>query len=207
MLALALGLGAGAALADGDPASDVLVTQPLFLPQDANLPIRQSSQLGALLAAARHHGYQIRVALIASSSDLGSVTELWRQPQTYARFLGEELSLTYRGPLLVVMPTGFGFDGFSQPLADLQNVVGGIRLTRGGAQFGAAVMTAVRRLAAKAGHPLPAVSAAGPRSSGSSGSALALIVFALGALVVLAAWAASFRARPLRARGEGVAST
>jgi hypothetical protein len=47
----------------------------------------------------------------ASRSDLGSVTELWRQPQSYARFLDQELSLSlvYHGPLLVAMPGGFGY--------------------------------------------------------------------------------------------------
>ena len=67
-----------AARADGDPASDVLATQPLFLPQDAGIPTAQQGQLGELLQTAARNGYQIRVALIASRSDLGSVTELWR---------------------------------------------------------------------------------------------------------------------------------
>ena len=62
--------------------------------------LEQQAQLVALLAAARRSGYQLRVALIASSTDLGSVTELWRQPQSYAQFLGQELSLVYRGPVL-----------------------------------------------------------------------------------------------------------
>ena len=37
-----------------------------------------------------------RVAIIASPPDLGSVTELWHQPQNYARFLAQELTLIYR---------------------------------------------------------------------------------------------------------------
>ena len=110
ILALAAGSLAASARADGDPASDVLATQSLFLPQDAGVPLAQQNQLTALLEAAASSGYQIRVAIIASSSDLGSVTELWRQPQTYARFLGQELSLVYHGPLLVVMPNGFGLE-------------------------------------------------------------------------------------------------
>jgi hypothetical protein len=99
---------AAPAYADGDPASDVLATQPLFLPQDAGLPAAQQAQLSALLTKAQRRGYRIRVAVIASSSDLGSVTALWRQPQNYAKFLGQELSAVYNGPLLVVMPNGFG---------------------------------------------------------------------------------------------------
>ena len=46
--------------------------------------------------------------MIASQSDLGSVTALWRQPELYARFLDQELSLAYRGPVLIVMPNGVG---------------------------------------------------------------------------------------------------
>ncbi|HEX4281231.1 MAG TPA: hypothetical protein VHZ27_10725, partial [Solirubrobacteraceae bacterium] len=45
ILALAIGLIASSALADGDPASDVLATQPLFLPQDAGIPLAQQNQL------------------------------------------------------------------------------------------------------------------------------------------------------------------
>ncbi|MBV8430338.1 MAG: hypothetical protein JO244_04200, partial [Solirubrobacterales bacterium] len=110
LLALAVGWSwaAPAALADGDPASDVLATQTLFLPQDAQVPLAEQAQLARLLQEAARSGYQIRLALIASPSDLGSITELWRQPATYASFLGQELSLTYRGLLVVIMPNGFG---------------------------------------------------------------------------------------------------
>ena len=81
ILALACGSFATAARADGDPASDVLATQALFLPQDGGIPIGQQSQLTGLLQAAAQSGYPIRVAIIASKADLGSVTELWRQPR------------------------------------------------------------------------------------------------------------------------------
>ena len=50
------------------------------------------------------------MAIIAKPDDLGSVTSLWREPQAYAHFLGLELSLAYKGRLLVVMPNGFGFN-------------------------------------------------------------------------------------------------
>ena len=97
------------ARADGDPASDVLLSQSLFLPQDAGVPATDQTQLASLLAAAHRADYNLRVALIAGPADLGSVTALWRQPRNYARFLGQELSLNYTGALLVVMPDGYGF--------------------------------------------------------------------------------------------------
>ena len=41
-------------------------------------------------------------------SDLGAVGALWQRPQAYARFLGLELWLSYKGRLVVVMPNGVG---------------------------------------------------------------------------------------------------
>ncbi|HXB65940.1 MAG TPA: hypothetical protein VNV42_13810 [Solirubrobacteraceae bacterium] len=97
-----------AARADGDPASDVLVSESLFLPADAGLSTARQAQLEAALGDSQRAGYPLRVALIASPADLGSVGELWRRPQSYAEFLGDELSLVYRGTLLVAMPNGYG---------------------------------------------------------------------------------------------------
>ena len=33
---------------------------------------------------------------------------LWRQPQKYAQFLGQELFYVYKGRLLIAMPNGYG---------------------------------------------------------------------------------------------------
>ncbi|MCL2770594.1 MAG: hypothetical protein FWD42_10900, partial [Solirubrobacterales bacterium] len=66
VLALAWGWSAASARADGDPASDVLATQPLFLAQDAGVPPRRAAQLASLLDEAQRSGAPIRVALIAS---------------------------------------------------------------------------------------------------------------------------------------------
>ena len=83
------------AAADGDPGSDVLVYQPLFLASDAGISVAEQVKLGQLLEGAERAGFPIRVAIIAGLSDLGAVTQLWREPQAYARFLGIELSDTY----------------------------------------------------------------------------------------------------------------
>ena len=98
------------ARADGDPGSDVLVYQNLFAGSEVGLSVQQQVRLGALLKAAAGRGFPIRVAIIGGAQDLGAVTELWREPRTYARFLGYELSLAYKQRLLVVMPNGFGFN-------------------------------------------------------------------------------------------------
>jgi hypothetical protein len=187
-----------AARADGDPASDVLATQTLFLPQDAGIPTAQQGQLGELLQAATRNGYKIRLALIASRSDLGSVTELWRQPQTYARFLDQELSLVYHGPLLVAMPGGFGYYDPGSPAQPPPAALAGIRIRAGGPGLAAATLAAVQRLASAAGHPvqIPPAPATGP--SARSTSTAAVVAFAIGAALIVLAWAASLRARPPR---------
>jgi hypothetical protein len=195
MLALASVSPAPAAWADGDPASDVLTTQTLFLPQDAVLPVKEQVQLAGLIGEAAHSGYPIRVALIASATDLGSITELWRQPQNYAMFLGQELSFVYTGPLLVVMPDGFGV--YHVPTA------GRAALAHAptGQGLGIDALTAIRSLAAAAGHPLALPASGGSAGAGAGGSSTTpWIALIAGALVIAAAWTASLRARPLGLR-------
>jgi len=198
--AVALALIPTAARADGDPASDVLATQTAFLPQDAGIPLAQQGQLTKLLRDTASSGYQIRVALIATRSDLGSVTELWRRPQAYAQFLGQELSLVYRGPLLVVMPGGFGFWSPGSNGASERSVLRAVRVPPGADALAAGALGAVQHLAAAAGHdvaiPPPSASVEGQRSTDTT----AIVVFAIGAALIVLAWGASLRARPLRAR-------
>jgi hypothetical protein len=198
ILTLAGGFLAATARADGDPASDVLVTQQLFLPQDAGLSTAEQAQLGALLQEAGRDGFPIRVALIASPADLGSVTALWRQPQNYARFLGQELAFTYHGPLLVVMPDGFGFYGFTGPAADRRAAVAGAQPASGG--LGSAALTAVQRLAAASGHRVPLPSAIATAPPPSSNNLTPWLAFATGAILILVAWTVSLRDRPLQVR-------
>src|SRR5207245_985963 len=60
---LALLLAAPAARADGDPASDVLYTQRLFIPFNAPISTSVASELDLLIAAANRSGYPLKVAL------------------------------------------------------------------------------------------------------------------------------------------------
>ncbi len=114
-VAVALAVIAGAlalaafARADGDPGSDVLLAQNLFIGYDSGIGVAQQEQLGKLLDATAKAGAPVRVAIIARADDLGAVSALWRKPHQYAAYLGTELSLTYPGRLLVVMPNGLGF--------------------------------------------------------------------------------------------------
>ena len=189
-------LMASVAVADGDPASDVLASQTVYVPSDGGFAASQTARLSALLAEARRAGVPIRVALIATRADLGSVTELWRQPQNYARFLGQELSQVYRGTLVVAMPAGFGIASVGGAPGVPGQVVAS---TRPGGMI-AATIGVVQAIAAASGHhltPPPARAAPGSGSALGSvdlGSWLALIG---GAVLVALAWTASLRARPV----------
>jgi hypothetical protein len=206
VIAAALIAHPGSARADGDPASDVLATQPLFLPQDAGIAPATQGQLAGLLQSASRSGYAIRVAVVASRSDLGSVTELWREPQTYARFLGQELSLVYRGPLLVVMPDGFGLYG--PGAAAGQSVLAGVRIPPGGgAGLGTAALMAVQRMAAASGHQVPVPPPSTTAGGSGSSNPISIIVFVLGAVLIVLAWGASLWARPPRFRRRTPAGT
>jgi hypothetical protein len=110
LLALAC-VVAGAARADGDPASDVLYTENVYLPYDAPPPSAATTLRKAIESVYAKH-YRVKVAVIGSQVDLGAVPSLWEKPTQYAKFLGTELETFYVGPLLIVMPNGFGiYDG------------------------------------------------------------------------------------------------
>ena len=79
------------------PASDMLANQVLFLPAAASISKLEELRLASACRRANHDALPIRVAIIASPSDLGAVTELWDKPRAYARFLGLELALTRPG--------------------------------------------------------------------------------------------------------------
>lgn len=191
------------AIADGDPASDVLVSQSLFLPYDTGVSGAREARLQALLTAADHAGFPIRVAVIPSEYDLGSVGVLWRNPRTYARFLGIELSLAYGGRLLVVMPNGLGFDWPHHSAAAAYAALAKIGVGQGGDAMLAATESAVRRLAAAAGVSLAGTDtgkpsagsgvATGARAVGATDNHAALIrlLFALLVLAVAVALAAT----------------
>ena len=150
LVILVVAASAPSARADGDPGSDVLVYQSLFLASDAGVTIAQQAALDRLLAATRRSGFPVRIAIIATRDDLGAVTALWRSPRSYARFLGIELSLAYDGPLLVVMPNGFGLNwpGHATPAA--YRALSRIVIRPGGSGLASAAQAGVSALAAAA---------------------------------------------------------
>lgn len=200
-LATLLGIAGGfasAALADGDPASDVLVFDPVFNPPDSGASRDEGARLAATVAAANRAGYAIRVALVNSSADLGTVTQLWQDPVDYSFYLRKELSLQFHGVVLVAMPQGYGLavpQAKPPPQDDLIE-----REAPPGADLAGGASRVVLALARANGMPLRVGAVALPRDRSSSSSPLALIGLIIGAVAVVGAWAASLRVRPLRRR-------
>jgi hypothetical protein len=165
LAALALALIAPAALADGDPASDVLVGDRVFFPYEVRIPRAQADALKSRIAAARDRGVGVRVALIAHDFDLGSAALLYRRPQQYAKFLAEELGNFNRDWLLVVMPNGYGIykckprprEGYSDPCegtfhtAADERALAAVPPPRRSEDFAAAAEAAVTALAERHG--------------------------------------------------------
>jgi cytochrome oxidase Cu insertion factor (SCO1/SenC/PrrC family) len=196
VLALAVALvvvSGGVARGDGDPASDYLVANQVFLSSQSTGVSPAQRQLVAAVAAANRAGFAIRVAVIASDYDLGSVTELWHQPRTYARFLGVELSLAYRRQrLLVVMPNGFGFNWPGHATAPTYRLLARVPLdSSAGTGLPAAGEVAIRRLARASGVALPpSQPAAGSGSARpSSAGVLTIIGAVVGGIAALFAFA------------------
>lgn len=146
-LTILVGMPATPARADGDPASDVLASQSLFLPADAAIVVPAQLRLVALLDAARQAGLPIRVAIISTRSDMGSVGDLWDKPRAYARFLGYELSLSERARLLVITPKGVGFYWAGHSTTPIYDAVGGIPVGQSGSTLAREAQAAVLSVA------------------------------------------------------------
>src|SRR5207302_10491532 len=77
------------ALADGDPASDYLISQQVFLPFSAKVSATKARELTALAGDSKRKGFPLKVAVIGAPYDLGSVPSLFGKPRQYAKFLGQ----------------------------------------------------------------------------------------------------------------------
>jgi len=178
---------AGTARADGDPASDYLYGLKVFLPFDVKVPKERQREFVSFVETTNRSGYAIRVAVIGSSYDLGSVTSLWRQPRTYARFLGAELQFVYARRLLIVMPNGFGMYWKGHSVDREYAVLSKIPIEKGSAGLVDAAQTAVSRLAAASGVKVKRTAPATvPDGGGQSRAVIILAAVAAVAVAVLA---------------------
>jgi hypothetical protein len=144
------------ARANGDPASDYLLVQSVFLPFNAKVDPGVTADLSDTIRESDKAGYRIKVAVIGTRYDLGTAFSLYNKAQKYSEFLGLELSFQYRDHLLVVMPDGFGSSINGKPDPQGIKVVKSLPGPGKDAteQIKAATDT-VRRLAAASGHVLP----------------------------------------------------
>jgi hypothetical protein len=136
----------GTARADGDPASDVLYFQDVYLPY-AKPSAEAAGKLTSTVAAANRAGFRIKVAVIQAEQDLGSVPSLFNRPDLYSRFLGAELKSFYAQRLVVVMPAGFGIYNGGKPTDAERAALAGITVASSSPDdLTAAATTAVAKL-------------------------------------------------------------
>ena len=176
-----------AARANGDPASDYLLAQNVFLPFTTKIDNNQVQRLDALLRESHQEGFRIRVAVILSPSDLGTAFSLFGKPQKYAAFLGLELSFVYRDRLLVVMPNGYGYTVNADPDPKASPVLEKLPPAgRNATKEVKAAIVAVQRLAAAEGHRLavPKVGGSGNRDRLTIAAAVTAAIALIAAFVL-----------------------
>jgi hypothetical protein len=174
---------APAALADGDPASDILPGGDVFLPYGAAFSEHLSppdEQVVETVAEAKRAGYPIKVAVISSKYDLGAITALMGKPNDYARFLGQELTYVYKGPLMIVMPNGFGFWNYGRPASRERQVLRTVTIPRGASGLTEAATAGVAALAGAAGHPIKV-----PALHSGGGFPARIVIAAVGAALIV----------------------
>ncbi|MDQ6748950.1 MAG: SCO family protein [Candidatus Dormibacteraeota bacterium] len=194
-MALACASLAAVARADGDPASDYLQTNQVFLAAQTPAASASERHLLSVVAAANRAGFAIRVAVVGSRYDLGSITALWQKPRLYARFLGMEVSSIYRQRLLVVMPNGYGFSWPGHPIvADYRELA---HVPSGGTDLPATAQAAVRRLAAGSGVRLAAPAPAPGQEPVAPGGGISVVLIGVlaGLLAAVTAWVVVWRRR------------
>ena len=173
---------APSAWAHEDPASDYLIAHKIFWPAGLTAAPAKQQQLVALVDEANRAGFTLRVALIASTYDLGAVTSLWLKPRTYARFLAAELTYDYKGRLLIVMPNGFGFSRPARPAVAEYAVLSKIPVTAGPNGLVDSAAAAVKALAGASGVTLTGTTSTKPSSR--NADRLVIVLAALAALAL-----------------------
>jgi len=194
-LLIALVVAPAVARADGDPASDVLLTQRQYLPYRPPLSKEMLGKLEKATQEIQNTGKPVRVALIQSPTDLGAVPDFFGRPEEYAKFLSKELELGYHGGLVVVMPAGTGTAKLSDRAA---NSLRGLQISSGAKSDDLArtAIYALQRIAKAQGKPIPTVlTEESPDAVHWSRAILAIVVGALvAALVVVATYRVRRRA-------------
>ncbi len=194
----ALALACTPVWADGDPASDVLLTENVFYPYKPPVSSPIQKALTAEAAAGCRARFPIKVALIASPADLGAITDLFGKPQSYAAYLDQEISFQRKQRLLVVMASGYGTEGLNRP-ADL--AVASLKKPASGRSndLARAATTAIAKIAAADGHLITSAPGAACSTTVSPINYTNLIVIVV-ALVAIATYTAVAPRRAKRPR-------
>jgi hypothetical protein len=178
----ALAIAPAPALANGDPASDVLLLQDVYLPYAPGVPTELGRTITELLKTTRKAGFPLKVAIIAQPKDLGAVPEYFNRPQAYAPFLESEIAFNTKKPLLTVMPNGYGVAALPRGAeAGLEGL--DPPKSASGDDLGRATVTAIVRLSEQAGHPVPTPKLPPPSDEG-GGGASPLVVFGVPVLLL-----------------------
>ena len=159
--------------ADSDPASDTLLLQDVYLPIQPPMPPAYATALRNMAASMKKAGYPLKVAIIATPNDLGLVPQIFNKPQQYASYLGREIDFQRKNSLLVVMPAGYGTnDVLPKVAASVANLPApGASLE----SMGKGALTAMGRISAAAGHPVPVPKVKASSGGGKSSTSPAVI--------------------------------
>jgi hypothetical protein len=175
-VAAALALAPATAQADGDPASDVLLLQDVYLPYAPGVPGPLGKTITDLLKTTRKAGFPLKVAIIADARDLGAVPQFFGKPQSYAPFLESEIAFNTKKPLLTVMSTGYGGAGLPPGAAAVFKDLGPPK-SGSGEDLGRGAVEAIVKLSEAAGRPVPTPTLPKASSGGGGGSTSPIIVF------------------------------
>jgi hypothetical protein len=153
-------VGIGIAIANGDPASDVLLQQDVFLPYQPQVCPQVKDALESATSKSSAAGYPIKVAVIGSPYDLGTEPSFFGHAPEYAAFLGKELrafsphlkrKLT-DVPLLVVMPQGLALWEVDPRLNKIVQQIA-VSSNADTNALARSAVKAVPKIATAAGHP------------------------------------------------------
>ena len=192
--------GAPRALADADPPSDVLILQNVYYPYHPKVSPQLQSQLDEITARARRAGFPIKVALVATPSDLGAIGQMFGHVVAYANFLQREIAYLRSQPTLAVMPNGFGTSATGPQGPAIVSKLPAPHTVDG---MASGAIAAVVQLAAANGHPLSTKGLAAATVHHRS-STPAIVVFAPVLLLALGVVVLTLRRRRSAGRaGDG----
>ena len=195
-------LMAAPARADGDPASDILYGDNVFLSLVSPQVNAKGKVLEELTAAAAQRGLPLKVAVVKAPTDLGVVPQLFGRAAEYAKFLRTEITFgRWKGTLIVVMNGKPGGVAVAGPAARQASARVGLMSVPANAsldQLGDVAIAAVKAVAASRRVQLPAVQ---QHSSSHGGGLLLDGIVVAGAVFIAAGLVVVALRGPRRKRG------